>query len=65
MPTLGRNLILWEICSKLKLILASDSEIYGGCVQYPDDAKVEFKKGIASMEINAFTGLLYEIKNDN
>lgn len=54
-----------ENCSKLKLILASDNEIYGGCVQYPDDAKVKFKKGIASMEINAFTGLLYEIKNDN
>ena len=45
----------------LKLLLASDSEIYGGCKKYQKDTSVRLVKGNVKIEINAFTGLMYEI----
>lgn len=50
-----------EDYNELRLILASDNEIYGGCVRYANDTKVKPENGIVNMKINAFTGLLYEI----
>lgn len=45
----------------LKLLLATDNEIYGGCEKYPKDTRIKLTKGFADIEINAFTGLMYEI----
>ena len=47
---------------ELHLLLASDAEKYGGCQKYPADAKIKLKKGSAKIELNAFSGLLYEIQ---
>ncbi len=46
----------------LKLLLASDNEIYGDCEQYPKEVSIRPKKGSVEIEINAFTGLMYEIR---
>lgn len=45
----------------LKLLIASDNEIYGGCKKYPQDVIVRLKNESVEIEINTFTGLLYEI----
>lgn len=45
----------------LKLLLASDNEIYGGCEKYQKDTYLRPAKGKANVEIHAFTGLMYEI----
>ena len=47
---------------ELHLLLASDAEKYGGCQKYPADAKIKLRKGSAKIELNAFSGLLYEIQ---
>ncbi len=44
----------------LKLLLASDNEIYGGCEQYQKNTGIRLVKGKAKVEVNAFTGLMYE-----
>lgn len=48
-------------CKLLKLLIASDSEIYGGCEKYQKGTGIQLVKGNAKIEINAFTGLMYEI----
>ena len=48
-------------CKLLKLLIASDSKIYGGCEQYQKGTGIQLVKGNAKIEINAFTGLMYEI----
>lgn len=45
----------------LHLLLASDAEKYGGCQKYPADERITLKNGMVQMELNAFSGLLYEI----
>ena len=47
----------------LKMLLASDNEIYGGCAKYQKGLTVKLIKGCCEIKINAFTGLMYEIKN--
>ena len=47
---------------ELKLLLDSDAEMYGGCKMYAGETTIKLKKGIANIEINAFTGLLFEMK---
>ncbi len=46
----------------LELVLASDNEVYGGCETYSKQSNIQIEKESADIEINAFTGLLYEIK---
>lgn len=48
--------------NSLELVLASDNEVYGGCERYSKQSNIQIEKGVADIEINAFTGLLYEIK---
>ena len=48
-------------CKSLKLLIASDNEIYGGCEKYQKDTCIRLVKGNVEVEINAFTGLMYEI----
>ena len=45
----------------LKLLLASDDEIYGGSEKYSKEVNIRLTKGFTEIEINAFTGLMYEI----
>ena len=48
--------------NSMKLLLASDNEIYGGCENYSKKRSTRLKEGTAEIKINAFTGLMYEIK---
>lgn len=45
----------------LKLLLASDDEIYGGSEKHSKEVNIRLTKGFTEIEINAFTGLMYEI----
>ncbi len=45
----------------LKLLLASDDEIYGGSEKYLKEVNIRLTKSSIEIEINAFTGLMYEI----
>ena len=48
-------------CKSLKLLIASDDEIYGGYKNYSEKTKITFTKGSVDIEISAFTGLMYVI----
>lgn len=45
----------------LELMIASDDEIYGGSEKYSKKRSIKIQKGGTEIEINAFTGLMYEI----
>ncbi len=49
-------------CDRLKLLLSSDQDMYGGEAKYADNMKLHLSEGAVEIEINAFTGQLYEVK---
>ena len=46
---------------RLKLILASNNEIYGGDKKYKREKVVKRIKGKLNIEIGSFTGIIFEI----
>lgn len=45
----------------LKLLLASDNEIYGGTQNYPDPFVIKPKKKKISLSVSAYSGLMFEV----
>lgn len=45
----------------LKLLIASDNEIYGGCKNYSEETEIRYTKRRIDIEISAFSGLMYDI----
>lgn len=48
--------------TSMKLLLASDNEIYGGTETYQKDLSIISVKNSIDIQINAFTGVMYEIR---
>ena len=46
----------------LELMIASDNEIYGGSGKYPAKTVLKLEEGGADVEVSAFTGLMYAIR---
>ena len=51
-----------EKAKYLKLLLASDNEIYGGTETYKYNEKFKVEDGIVELELTPFTGMLFEVK---
>lgn len=45
----------------LSLLISTDNEVYGGKERYEHFKKVKLDNGCADLEINAFTGMMFEI----
>jgi len=51
-----------EKAKELKLLLASDADIYSGNTMYQYEQRYELKKGLAELELPAYSGMYFEIK---
>ncbi len=51
-----------EGAKHLKLLLASDNEIYNGTETYKHNQKFKFENGVVNIELTPFTGMYFEVK---